>query len=341
MASSDNTIMLCNPMLCSMLHLPEEEIVGKKVQSFLRIPMVDENERIIPSDQLPLAQLFSSTAIKDFIVGVRHPVRKQRSWVMINSNTITDDAGHITHVICMLKDITKHKEVEKRRLEERIQHQRQLTQATIDGQEKERIEIGKELHDNIGQQLTTIKLFLDMMNNGNTNELNDLVQLSLKNIGEVINEVRAMSRSLVPHTLKDLGLVESVQELVDTLSRTQSLDVEFIYTDCNDALIPQNQQLTLFRIVQEQLNNICKHAHATSASIHLQIRNDNILLKISDDGKGFDSKNVKKGLGLANITNRVELFGGKMSLVSEMGYGTLISISMPLASKAASLITKP
>jgi PAS domain S-box-containing protein len=330
MASSDGTIVLCNPMLSQMLSIPEEQIIGHKVEDFLYFQMTDENERVIPAQELPLRQLFSST-IKDFVVKVSHPVTGIKSWVMINSKPVTDDAGQITHIICMLKDVTTHKEMEKKRLQDNIRHQRQLTQATIDGQEKERTEIGKELHDNIGQQLTTIKLFMDMLKSQVSEESGDLIHMSLKGITDVINEVRAMSRALVPHTLKDLGLVESVEELVDSLRRAQSLDIDFSYEGSVDKEIPENQKLTLFRIIQEQLNNICKHAEAQTANIQLQLKGKQIHLKISDDGKGFDTKKVRRGLGLTNITNRAELFCGKVTIISEVGYGTLMSVSMPLA----------
>ena len=120
-------------------------------------------------------------------------------------------------MVCSFTDITERKKMDQKLLNDGINHQKELTQATIDGQENERREIGKELHDNIGQQLTTIKLFLDMAKTTADDNTNEMVSMALKGVSDVINEVRAMSRSLVPYTLKDLGLVESIEELVESI----------------------------------------------------------------------------------------------------------------------------
>lgn len=336
MVSEEGNILLCNPMLSRMLNKPEQEIVGKNVHDFLHIPVVDESGVSIPVEKMPVGQLLSGSSIKDYVVGAQNPLTGEKNWIMFNSKPITDDAGHFLYAICMMRDVTAQKEREKKTLEQNIQHQRQLTQATIDGQEKERREIGRELHDNIGQQLTTVKLFLDMLKNNVSEEGSELMQLSLKGINDVINEVRAMSRSLVPYTLKDLGLVESISELIDSLQRTQSLQVYFEHAGFDDSNIPENQQLTIFRIVQEQMNNICKHANANSVTIQLQLKSGQIVLNISDNGRGFNMQTVRKGLGLTNMRNRAELFGGKVSIISEEGYGTLMSVSLPFLAEEMS-----
>ncbi len=93
-------------------------------------------------------------------------------------------------------------------MQEKVNQQKALTQATIDGQEKERKEIGKELHDNIGQQLTTTKLYLDLARSSEDDAAREMITLSLKSIGGLINDVRGMSRSLMPPTLGDLGLIQ-------------------------------------------------------------------------------------------------------------------------------------
>src|SRR6476659_7085813 len=116
-----------------------------------------------------------------------------------------------------MQDITGRREHEQRRLEQEIGKQKLLTQATIDGQEKERKEIGKELHDNIGQQLTTTKLYLDLAKNTADDTTLEMVNLSLRSISDVINDLRTMSHSLVPPSLGDLGLVESVYELIESI----------------------------------------------------------------------------------------------------------------------------
>ncbi|MGZ3840375.1 MAG: sensor histidine kinase, partial [Flavisolibacter sp.] len=220
---------------------------------------------------------------------------------------------------------------------DQINHQKQLTQATIDGQEAERREIGKELHDNFGQQLTTIKLFLDLAKPTATEEGMEMISLALKGVGDVINEIRSMSRSLIPHTLKDLGLVDSLMELLDSVGRAQLVPIDFDYEDFDESEIPENQKLTLFRIVQEQLNNIIKHAEAQTISIQLKNTLQSIVLEIRDDGKGFDQKIIRKGLGFNNIRSRAELFGGRMEISSLPGQGCRLKVFLPIMFSSSSL----
>jgi signal transduction histidine kinase len=265
------------------------------------------------------------------VIGVIHPVTKERSWILVNSNPILNEAGNIKHVICSVMNLTERKRLEQKLIADQVSHQRQLTQATIDGQENERRTIGEELHDNIGQQLTTIKLFLDYAKTTADGETAEMVSMSLKGISDAINDVRAMSRSLVPYTLKDLGLTESINELIDSLMRTRTLNIEFEYCEFNEEAIPENQKLSLFRIVQEQLNNIIKHSGAQNVWIRLFNEAREFILQIKDDGKGFDSSHPRKGIGILNIKNRAELFNGKAEIITEPGSGCQLVVSFPLS----------
>ena len=208
-------------------------------------------------------------------------------------------------------------------------YQKQLTQATIDAQEEERKEIGKELHDNVGQLLATSKLYLELAKSTADNVTEEMISLSLKSVSDVINEVRQISHSLIPPTLGDLGLIDSIKDLIETFTRTQPLEIQFEHPFFDEDLLPENQKLMLFRIIQEQLNNIVKHANATVVFITLRNVRPLLLLEIQDDGKGFDAKRVRKGIGLANIKNRAELFGGKMEIISASGKGCIIKVMVP------------
>jgi signal transduction histidine kinase len=264
------------------------------------------------------------------VAGIFLPSRKERRWIMVNADPVLDENNEVKHVICSVMDITERKMLEQKLLTDQINYQKQLTQASIDGQEKERREIGKELHDNIGQQLTTIKLFLDLAKSTADESTMEMVNMAIKGVSDVINEIRAMSRSLVPHSLKDLGFVDSVEELIDSITRAQGLKIDLESENFDEASLRENQQLSLFRIVQEQLNNIIKHAKARHISIILKTTPQKVVLKIKDDGQGFDEKNVRKGLGFTNIRNRAEIFGGKAEISSKPGEGCLLRVFMPL-----------
>jgi signal transduction histidine kinase len=139
-----------------------------------------------------------------------------------------------------------------------------------------------------------------------------------------------MSRSLLPHTLKDLGLVDSVSELIESFGRAQLLKIGLDCKGFDEELLPENQKLTLFRIIQEQLNNIARHAGAKNISISLKNSHQEVKLEIRDDGKGFDKKKVRKGLGFTNILNRAELFGGTAEVFSGPGQGCTVKVFMPV-----------
>ena len=334
LSDGNGNIMMCNEALSAMLSIPEEMIVGKNVYEIMSIDMINEENEFIPISERPLSlTIQSKQTIKDAVLGVVHPVTKERTWIMVNADPILDEQGNIKHVVCSVMDLTERKKLEQKLIANQIAHQRQLTQATIDGQENERRTIGEELHDNIGQQLTTIKLVLDYAKTMVDESNSEIVNMGLKSVGDVINDVRAMSHFLVPFTLKDLGLIESINELIDALIRTRAIAIEFEHRSFNEAIIPENQKLSVFRIVQEQFNNIIKHSGAEKIWVKLFRKADEFVLEIRDNGKGFDLNSTRKGVGILNIRNRAELFNGKADIFSQPGNGCQLVISFPLSSK--------
>ena len=324
------TIVMCNKSLAQMLSLPQEIIVGRNVYDIMSTDMITEADEFVPMEKRPLTlAIQSKQTVQGAVLGVLHPITKERSWILVNANPILDEEGNLSHVVCSVMDLTERKKLEKKLVTEQVSHQKQLMQATIDGQENERHEIGKELHDNIGQQLTTIKLFLDFAKTSADEATLEMVNMALKGISDVINEVRVMSHSLVPYTLKDLGLVDSIDELIESLKRTQSLKIAFAHFGFSETSLPENQKLALFRIIQEQLNNVIKHAQAKNVTVKLSVNGSGTVLEIRDDGNGFDSKKIRKGLGFINIRNRAELFNGKAEIQSKPGQGCWLTVSFP------------
>lgn len=327
----DGSIEMTNSATCRLFDAAEEEILGGKIWELYTDVTREDGTRFLQGERPSYRAAKTKQLVKDVVMGVWNWKRKERVWIMVSADPILDENRNLVHVVCSFIDITERKKLERRSFAEKMSHQRQLAQATIDGQEKERLEIGKDLHDNIGQQLTTIKLFLDMAKTTAECKTLDMVNMALRGVSEVINEVRAMSRSLVPPTLKDLGFIDSINDLIDSIRFTQSLAIDLDYYDFDEDQLPDNKKLALFRIIQEQLNNIIKHARATHVSIILRLTHGNILLQIKDDGVGFDVTTVRRGLGITNISNRAELFGGNALLTSSPGKGCEMNISLPHA----------
>jgi len=221
---------------------------------------------------------------------------------------------------------------ERRRLEMELikqewNKQKMLAQAAVDAQEKERADIGKELHDNISQMLTSTKLFLDILK---TKTDDELVDRSIKNINSIIQEVRSLSRSLVPSSIADLGLIASMNDLFENIRAANVVEVEFYPDNETDHLLSANSKLTLYRIVQEQINNIIKHAQAKQIFVELFPEEGNVELIIADDGVGFDPETIKKGMGLKNMRSRAELLSGKLDVISTPGKGSKIKVLIPI-----------
>jgi PAS domain S-box-containing protein len=241
--------------------------------------------------------------------------------------------GRLIRMVGSMQDITEKREMEKRLLKQELNKQKIIAQAMVDAQEKERAEIGKELHDNINQILSTTKLYLELAKNDNKERLS-LISRSAENIHEAIHEIRNISRSLVPASIGDLGLLDSISDLVESVRTTRAIHVEFYPVGNFDEKISDKEKLMLFRIIQEQVNNVLKHSGARNLIIELLLEDteNRIELNITDDGKVFNPEEVKgkKGLGLSNIMSRADLFGGKVTIMSAPGHGCKLRVQVPV-----------
>ncbi len=244
---------------------------------------------------------------------------------------VRNSEGKPTRLIGAAKDITKRRRLERELQESQILQQRAITEATIRGQENEREQLGIELHDNITQILATSKLYLDFAFAGPEIK-KDIILQSKKLIVLATEELRKLSHSLLPPSLEEFGLSQALHELTNGISLTGVFTIEKKWEDFQERLLIRDQKLTIYRIVQEQLNNIIKHAGAKHVLIHLSLRLDvdGIRLIIRDDGKGFDTTQTRNGVGLRNITSRAELFGGKVSIESAPGKGCELSVLFPI-----------
>src|SRR5215211_695401 len=172
---------------------------------------------------------------------------------------IRNENGEAVRAIGAAQDVSERKRLEKELISHELEHQKAINRATIETQELERTEIGKELHDNVNQVLTTTKLYLDLARS-NPELKDELIEKSSKNIINVINEIRQLSRSLMDPSIEDLGLADSINDLIENINLTRKLHVSLNADPIMEEILDQNQKLTVFRIIQEALNNAIKHA---------------------------------------------------------------------------------
>lgn len=225
-------------------------------------------------------------------------------------------------------DITERKKLEKELADQQLNHQKLITETTLLAQETERNEIGKELHDNINQILATVKLYHSMMKS-NKNDEGELLAKASEYVNEAIEEIRKLSKSLVSPSLGNITLKQALTDLVDEVNKTPTLQIMLNYEMEEGKTIDSKKELMIYRVVQEQINNIFKHSEAENAIIDLKKEESDVILTISDDGVGFDTTERSKGIGLQNISSRVEFYSGKLDIISTPGKGCKFKITIP------------
>lgn len=240
--------------------------------------------------------------------------------------------GEVTRMVGSVQDITDMRVLQQQLLSQELEKQKLVAQAVVEAQEKERGDIGKELHDNVNQILSTARLYLELARTEESQRFT-LIERSSATILSAINELRSISRSLVPGSIIDLGIIESVNDLVENIRFTQQLEVNFNYADAVENRLTRQQKLMLFRIIQEQVNNVLKHSKAQNLDLELGITTKQVWLEIIDDGIGFDKNNIKnkKGVGLNNITSRAELFNGTVRIDSSPENGCKLRVEVPIS----------
>lgn len=260
---------------------------------------------------------------------IQRHIKKNGDGIIAEIATHRIDYRGTDAVLVLANDITEKTRLERELARRRFLEKRQITEAVIMAQERERTEIGKELHDNINQILGAAHLYVNTAMNDE--ELRESLLLQSSNfINKAINEIREISKTLIVPGIRDVGLVESISDLLEKMRIARKIRIEFHTNGFPEDKLDESRLLTLYRIVQEQVNNIIKHADAGKVVIHLHADEIYIHLTISDNGKGFDITTQRKGIGITNIISRVELFNGKVEIQSAPGKGCNLDVQIPL-----------
>lgn len=229
-------------------------------------------------------------------------------------------------ILALATNITEKVLLENSLAEERQLRQQQITEAVITGQEKERTELGEELHDNINQILASTKLYIECALKDKEPRA-DLIEESRVLIEKAMKEIRNLSKSLLPPSLGEIGLNQALQELVDTIVQVNALNIKIEWNETSETDLSSKLKLTIFRIVQEQLNNVLKHAAASEVVISIKQHQDGLVLTVKDNGVGFNTTQKKNGVGLRNISSRAEVNNGTVSIISHPGEGCKLTVT--------------
>jgi two-component system, NarL family, sensor kinase len=204
-----------------------------------------------------------------------------------------------------------------------------LLQTKLEIQEQTFKTIAQELHDNIGQALTLVKINLGFLEPHLSIDVKDKYMDTKEILTKAIEDLRDISRTLNTDSISKVGLVKAIETEVQLVNKVTGLKTSFIHQDLPDIIHPQ-VELILFRIVQEALHNVMKHAKATNVNLSIRGVNNDLELLIEDDGIGFNTAtNTAAGTGLINIESRCKLINGRMELWSKEGAGTGIKVRLP------------
>lgn len=217
----------------------------------------------------------------------------------------------------------------KIKLQNEIYQQQELaTKALFEGEQQERIRIARDLHDSIGQMLSVVKMNLSNLQRQQPE--NAVTERTAQLVDRAIDEVRHISHNLIPEEL-NFGLFNAIEELCDKISASGTLTTLQVPDHIRNYPFSKQNELSIYRIVQEVLNNMVKHAQASKIEIDVIDKVQSFSIGISDNGQGFDPRSIRqsKGMGWKNISARVNLLNGKLKIHSEKLSGTQIEITLP------------
>ena len=328
-------ITQCNHRFAEIFEYSEDELLGKDLEEILRAKEKSDSR---------YCMLAFVNKKNDGGVRIINTRTKNGAfiWVKCVVNTIDSHSGKLA--LGNVIDITEQVKMEDSLLES-DKELRSLSVRLINAQENERKRVASELHDGISQSLSSIKYKVEQSTNvcGGINcEVDNLKRFVVEKIQNAIEEVRRISMALRPSILDDLGIIETIEWLLREFQSMHKHIKVKKYVDIREEQIPENIKISIFRILQEALNNIVKHANAKSIMVRLSLLDGRILLTIQDDGRGIDlailqhqTRQTRRiGLGLKSMQERTKLTGGVFEINPLQPRGTCIQVQWPILKKS-------
>ncbi|HVX49042.1 MAG TPA: ATP-binding protein, partial [Chitinophagaceae bacterium] len=224
----------------------------------------------------------------------------------------------------------KHKYIREKQTLETNYRQALLT-TRLEIQEETFKTISQEIHDNIGQALSFVKLNINTVDVYSPEAAKEKLLESKNQLSQTIQDLRDLAKSLNPDFLTEIGLVGAIEQQLQLMQKT-GLYQAGLSVAGDEYKNPLQKELVIFRVVQELLNNIVKHAEANAVGVVMQYKEDKLVITVTDNGRGFDTAGeakTGKGLGLPNMLNRMSLINGHITINSAAAMGTTATIELP------------
>ncbi len=313
-----------NPAGLAMMEADNFEMVkGRKGLSTINDPYLKEFYRLV-------TDVFSGTPgkMEYEITGFKGAHR----WVETHMVPLRDAEEKIISLLSVTRDITERKKAEEQIKSYNVQL-KQLAANLQNIREEERLRIGREIHDELGQWLTVLKMEISGLKKikGDESKVNESIAEMLKQVDVCIQSSRRISTELRPTLIDDLGLIAALEWQAEEFGKRTHIKAAF-KTNVNKLELPPDFTIAIFRIFQESLTNVARHAQATSVTSKLFINNGNLVLKIADNGRGFDTETIgsKRTLGLIGMKERTLLMNGTYHIKSSSNTGTDITVTIPM-----------
>jgi signal transduction histidine kinase len=254
-------------------------------------------------------------------------------WVCDTTILLKDASGQLLSYDGVIKDITERKQAD----EEIMKSQEQLRALAARLQsirEEERTSIAREIHDELGQALTGLKMDLSWLENKLPKKENSLIkktQSMLNLIDSTIQTVRRVSTELRPGILDDLGLIAALEWQAQEFQDRTGIKCEF-NSSLEEVELDRDRSTGVFRIFQETLTNVARHSNATQVNIRAEESIRNLILRVKDNGRGITKGEIsdKKSLGLLGMRERAHIFGGEVEITGGAGKGTSVTVKIPI-----------
>lgn len=328
-------------------NLPEERFASTTILSHVAYAQhdFDKGFELTLQESRYIKEVYTQTMLqKEAAMRVRYETEKKDTQIklqvaelkqrkIINYLLIGGAAALLIVSLLSYRTYKQKQKLQQQRINE-LETEKKLaaTEAVLKGEEQERTRLAKDLHDGLGGMLSGVKYSLKMMK-GNLVMTPDNAQAferSMDMLDSSIKEIRRVAHNMMPEGLVKFGLDTALRDFCNDIDKSGALKVNYQSLGMENAVIDQTVAITIYRIVQELINNSIKHAAATNAIVQVSKTDGMLSFTVEDDGKGFDTAilNRTEGIGWANIQNRVEFLKGSMDVSSEAGKGTSVHIEL-------------
>ncbi len=331
--TTDGLIKYLNPTVARLLGFTSQELQGTSFFNLVHPAEVDTLRRRFQGQLQQAEEDFSA------IVQVRHQNGTWHIWQIKGKNLLDDPI--VAGIVINAQDVTEQKKLEEA-LQQSAKKLRALTTQIFAAQETERRRLSLELHDELGQSLTVLKLQLRAIANKlrkDQTQLKEECSQMLAYINGVVENVRRLSHDLCPSLLENVGLGAALRHLLENFQQFYQVTENLKELDNFEAILPAAAKIHLYRIFQELFTNIDKHSQASAIRVEVQQVNNRLSITIADNGRGFptgegDLKLGQTGLGLSAISERILMLGGTLDIQNQEQGGTRIHFTVPLQKKS-------